>query len=243
MTDLITSATDLPAFFAKEKTSATVTIGEGSILDAASEVKISAKTDSHETVKVESKYQAIAVMLSESNAEVTIEEGVQIDAQNQVEIKADVDLSSKAEATTAKNKDPADTEERLSFALALAQTDLSSTIYIAPNSNISAGTDVTIHAKGKQKAKSKASSSVYTEGGIGLVLAFSFPTSNVAAEVEGNVTAFTGTPGFEDDQGITIKAELDTEEESVALSGLGGKAKPFKPNPTVANVKKFFTKK
>lgn len=241
--DYITSATDLPAFFAKEKTSATVTIGEGSIIDAASEVKISAKTDSHETVKVKSKYQAIAVMLSESNAEVTIEEGVQIDAQNQVEIKTDVDLSSKAEATTPKNEDPADTEERLSFAFALAETDLNSTIYIAPNSNISAGTDVTIHAKGKQKAESKASSSVYTEGGIGLVLAFSFPTSNVAAEVEGNVTAFTGTPGFEDDQGITIKAELDTEEESVALSGLGGKAKPFKPNTTVANVKTFFTKK
>lgn len=243
LNDFLTSITDLPAFFANEKTFAHVTIGENSIIDAASEVKISAKTESAETVNVKSKYQAIAVMLSESEADVTIEEGVEIDAQNQVEIKTDVALSSEAKATTAKNKKPTETEERLSFAFALAKTDLKSTIFISPNANISAGTDVTIHAKGKQKVKSKASSSVYTEGGIGLVLAFSFPNANVAAEVEGKVTAYTGTPGFEDDQGITIKAELETEEDSEAISGLGGDAPSFKPKPTVANVKNFFTKK
>ncbi|MDA7928851.1 hypothetical protein N9B54_02710, partial [Mariniblastus sp.] len=243
LNSMITSITDLPAFFAQERTFATIRIGQNSILDAASEVKITAKTLSAESVTVKSKYQAIAVMLSESTADIDIEEGVEIDAENKVEIKTFVDLSSTAKATTAKNLDPANSKERISFAFALARTDLNSTIFIAPNSNISAGTDVVIHAKGKQKVKSDASSSVYKDGGIGLVLAFSFPNANVAAEVEGNVTAFTGTPGFEDDHGISIIAELDTEEDSQAISGLGGETPKFKASLTKAKVKKFFTKK
>ncbi|MCP4774693.1 MAG: hypothetical protein GY880_10670, partial [Planctomycetaceae bacterium] len=240
---ILTSTNELPAFFAKEKTSATVTIGENSILDAASEVKISATTKSGEEVNVKSKYQAIAVMLSESEADVTIEEGVVIDAQNQVEIKTKADLASVAKAITEKNKNPSNTEERLSFAFALAKTDLKSTIYIAPDSNITAGTDVIIEAKGKQKVKSKASSNVYTDGGLGLVVAFSFPNANVAAEVEGNVTALAATPGFEDDHGITIKADLETVENSEAFSGLGGKAPTIKQKTTPVKVKKFFTNK
>ncbi|MDE0936730.1 MAG: hypothetical protein OSA89_12505 [Mariniblastus sp.] len=243
LNSMITSITDLPAFFAQERTVATIRIGQNSILDAASEVKITAKTLSAESVTVKSKYQAIAVMLSESTADIDIEEGVEIDAENKVEIKTSVDLSSTAKATTAKNLDPANSKERISFAFALARTDLNSTIFIAPNSNISAGTDVVIHAKGKQKVKSEASSSVYKDGGIGLVLAFSFPNANVAAEVEGNVTAFTGTPGFEDDHGISIIAELHTEEDSQAISGLGGETPKFKASLTKAKVKKFFTKK
>ncbi len=232
----------LPTFWIKETSTATIRIGQNADLDASAAILISAESTSEEKVKVASTLQAIAVITVDSTSEIKIEEGVNIDAENSVDIKTKVKIKGEANASTKKNLAKGADKERLSLAVAIANTNLKSTIALAESSNVVAGTDVRIHAKGNQTINSHATSGIYKDGGIGVVTSFSFPTAEVTAEVDGSIMAHVGTPGA-DEGGIEVWAELTTDETSYAVSGLGGDAPKIKYKGLQAVVKDFVKNK
>ena len=112
---------------------------------------------------------------------------------------------------------------------------MNSNISIAEDAWVRAQSDLTIHAKGKQSVSADASSGIQVEGGVGIAASFSLPTSNVTTDIHGSLRSEAGSG----QKGIVILAELETDEQSVAMTGLGGAAMPAPVSSLNVNVQNF----
>ena len=222
LTDFLGATGVFAAWRVKEVTTAVVHIGDDANLEADTDVVISATTQSKETNKVDNEIQAIAVTEVESTSEVTIGEGTAIAAGNDVMVTTDATIEATAEAKTAKNLGATTPSEATAIAVAIAKSNLNSNIQLAETALIRSGADLTLHAKGEQAVSTDAGAGIHVEGGVGVAAAFSFPKSNVTVDVHGSLRSEAGTG----DKGIVILAELETDEQSVAITGLGGAVAP-----------------
>jgi len=235
LTDFLVATGVFAAWRVKEVTTAVIHIGDDANLEADTDVVISATTQSKETNKVDNETQAIAVTLVESTSQVTIGEGTAIAAGNDVTVTTDATIEATAEAKTAKNLGATTPSEGTAIAVAVAKSNLNSNIRVAETALIRSGADLTLHAKGKQSVSTDAGAGIHVEGGVGIAAAFSFPKSNVTTDVYGSLRSEAGT----DEKGIVILAELETDEQSVAITGLGGAAAPAPVSTLGVNVQAF----
>lgn len=232
--------TAIPFHYIKETSEATVTIGEDASIDSAASVTISATTDSEESSVVETDEQALAVTEIDATSKVTIEDGTTIRARESVDISTDTDADATSDAKTHKNLGDVESADKIAIAAAVTNTEVVSHISVGENTTIQAGTDININATATNTTDSDASGGVYKDGGAATALAFSFPNSSVVAEVDGTLIS-NNTDQDSADAGISVTTSLTANEDSQAITGLGGTAPDVTIDP-VAQIDDFITK-
>ena len=235
LTDFLASTDSFAAWRVKEVTTAVVRLGDDANLEADTDVVISATTKSKETNKVHDETQAIAVTTIKSTSEVTVGEGTHIAAGNDVTITTDATIESIAEAKIAKDLGATTATEDAPIAVAIARSNLNSNIRVEETALIRSGGDLTLYAKGEQAVRSDAGAGIDLEEGVGVSAAFSFPKSSVTTDVLGSLRSEAGAG----DTGIVILAELETDEQSVAITGLGGVDAPDPVSSLSVDVQAF----
>ncbi|MGI9443530.1 MAG: hypothetical protein ACR2N1_13750 [Rubripirellula sp.] len=231
LTEFLTATGMFAAWFAKEVTSAAVQIGDNANIIAEGNIVMSATTKSKESAEVDNKIQAFAVNVVDSSSTVSIGEGTFFEAGNNISITTDVTIEASAKAKTAKNLGLSVGPERTAIAVAIAKSFLDSKISVGESSSLSAGDNLTLHAVGDQDVSVSADAGVHVAGGLGVTFGVALPTANVTVDVHGHLKSGAVS---EKHTGINILAELDTNAQSVAMSGLGGSVSPPGPGSSLS---------
>ena len=223
LTEFLVATGAFAAWRATETTTAIVRVGDHAILEADRDIVMSAVTKSTENTEVDNEIQAFAVNIVESRSQVIIGEGGSLEAGNDISIATDVTIESLAKAQTAKNLGLQTGPDRTAIAVAFAKSFLHSNILVAENATLHSGSDLILHAKGDQVVSADAGAGVHLAGGLGITFAVALPTADVTVDVHGSLQSDCV---FVKDAGIIIHAELETNEQAIAMSGLGGAAAP-----------------
>ncbi|MCF2147132.1 DUF4347 domain-containing protein [Desmonostoc muscorum LEGE 12446] len=202
---------------ALSKAESTVTIGQGSNIDASS-VTLKSTAEAEAIVNTLSSEIAIAYAQTSPKAKVIVEDNVTINTAGDLTIDSRAD--SVLYASARQLLIPIDAQAASDITLALGFSDIEATSSIAGNNtNINVGGRLDVKARMDKEHRVLSTAAAYNDGSVALSAAVSLYDSNVTATIGGNITV-----GGD----INIEAQSntpknDTQADADVGSGLVGK--------------------
>ncbi|UCD79969.1 MAG: LEPR-XLL domain-containing protein, partial [Desulfobacterales bacterium] len=231
---ILTDNYSLPVAAMIKRTDALVQVGKYAQIIGSGDVNIEAGATADGTVKAISGgfnpftlipvvNFSVAYSEAEATAKALIDQGAILAAGGNVIIDSNAKATASATARTSQNLGTGFTcRNSIAISVAVADSETTAHTIVSQGAVITAGENVSIHAKGTSENTASAETGTYDSGLAGIAVGLGFSDTDIQALVNGTVIA----TGLENDldlvPGIGVIAELESKEVASAVSGLRG---------------------